>query len=752
MVGWRGAASLCLALAAAGFTAAADTAVVVAPRAVWRGMEHHVSVTFASAVTGSVQVSLQQGSATPITTTPLAIAGSASALLAVIVPLDAPLGDYACSATLTPSGGGDPSSTASTTVTVKAGGNQLLLETDKSIYKPGSTVQLRVLSFDAALLPRSTPITVTVTNPQDAKIQRWMDVAPTSATGEALGVVALTLPLASEPVLGEYTISAEVAGADAATATFLVDRYVLPRFGVELGLLTVDGAELTEASTLGTDARVLTGKVSAMFTFGQPVQNALVAVSLTQDDTVGGGPGLFGGVQRSSDGGSDGERSVGAATGRTNADGVFEFTIQLTHCADAYSTDPCVRHGWGSSTLKGTAEVTEDGTSETAAAESAPIAVTSQYDDSRSSIQAAISGDELMYAGEPVSFTVSATGVPDTASAAVTLEVAAEFACTQASWDRHAVPVCADGADSTTPVRGDGWEAYGWCTVTLDASHTKALTLTIDPAASGLSDCTADTLSIYARPAGSTSWSSRVELTVYRAALSLADSVLAIAEASPTTAEESLRFVVSAAWGALDAGEVHWELIVRGDILLAGTSVTDATGAQAVSVVATAPQLAMLAGGCQLAVHVFRPTSSGSMELVAQSLALSAADIEKLSGFAVGPSSPAAYSLAATFDRAEAAPGESLAVAVAVSGADALAQPEDVRSWLLAVDSSLHLLGGDSAIQPGSVEEALAVYSTAGPDLATQCNRKSAADILGTAGLALAAGSSVSLSECADPP
>ena len=64
-------------------------------------------------------------------------------------------------------------------------------------------------------------------DPQGAKIQRWMDVAPTSATGEALGVVALTLPLASEPVLGDYTISAEVAGADAATATFLVDRYVV---------------------------------------------------------------------------------------------------------------------------------------------------------------------------------------------------------------------------------------------------------------------------------------------------------------------------------------------------------------------------------------------------------------------------------------------------------------------------------------------------------------------------------------------
>ena len=286
MVGWRGAAWMCLALAAAGFTAAADTAVVVAPRAVWRGMEHHVSVTFASAVTGTVQVSLQQGSATPITTTPLVIFGT-SALLAVTVALDAPLGDYVCSATLTPSGGGDPSSTASTTVTVKEGGNQLLLETDKSIYKPGSTVQLRVLSFDAALLPRSNLITVTVTNPQGAKIQRWMDVAPeTSATGEALGVVALTLPLASEPVLGDYTISAEVAGADAATATFLVDKYVLPRFGVELELLTVDGTELTDASTLGTDARVLTGKVSAMFTFGQPVQNALVAVSLTQGSLV----------------------------------------------------------------------------------------------------------------------------------------------------------------------------------------------------------------------------------------------------------------------------------------------------------------------------------------------------------------------------------------------------------------------------------------------------------------------------------
>eukprot|EP01052_Picozoa_sp_SAG31_P030154 SAG31_NODE_3068_length_4720_cov_9.192258_3_plen_934_part_00 len=749
MIGPHGATTRCLALALALALAlvprqrvdASGMAVLLAPRAIWRGMEHHVSVTFAAEVSGSVQLQLQQRSGSPITSAPVQLTVGTSALLAITVPIDAPVGDYFCFATFTPYSG-DASTSGSTTVNVRAGGNQLLLETDKSIYKPGNTVQLRVLSFDSALLPRSVPVTVTVTNPQGAHIMRWRDAAGEVSTegGEALGVLALMFPLATEPVLGDYTVTAQAAGADAKTTSFLVDKYVLPTFRVEIDLHTIDGTELS-ASTLSTGAQELTGKISAMFTFGKPLRGAAVAVTLVQSESMD---------SESMDvEHSGGARVVGTAMGQTNDLGEFDFSIQLTHCADLYRSGPCIRHGWTSSTVTGMVVVTEDGTAETASAQSEPVVVSSLHDSSESSTQATITGDELLYTGQPVAFTVSAVGVSESASPVV-LEVAAEFTCTE-GYDSHAVEVCPEAAGSAAPLRdNNSWEAYGWCSVALDADHTKGLTLALTTADS-IPGCTIDTLNIHARPAGSTSWSSRGHLSMYRAAVSLADSVLEIAKVSVTTATESLRFVVSAGWGTLGSGDVHWELIVRGDILLAGTSVADpSTGAQAVSVVATIPQQTMLRGGCQLAVHAFRPIDGSSSELVAQSLVLTAAEIQALTSVTAGMAGSASYSLAATFDRAETAPGESVAVTVAVAGSELLTQPEEVRSWLLAVDSSLHVLGSDNAIQRGQVEEALAVYTTTGPELAIPCNRKSAVDILASAGLAIAAGSSVLLSECAD--
>lgn len=78
----------------------------------------------------------------------------------------------------------------------------VFIQTDKAVYKPGQEVKFRVVSLDKDLTPSSQKLPlVFLQDPSGNRIAQWRELSPRQ------GIVDLSLPLASEPALGTYTIS-----------------------------------------------------------------------------------------------------------------------------------------------------------------------------------------------------------------------------------------------------------------------------------------------------------------------------------------------------------------------------------------------------------------------------------------------------------------------------------------------------------------------------------------------------------------
>ncbi len=182
---------------------------------------------------------------------------------------------------------------------------RILLSTDKPIYQPGQRVHIRALVLHAA---DRTPLgnRVLVVDVQDPKGNRvFRRVQHTSEHG----IVAVTFPIADAVHLGMYTVRARVVpSTDPATwqrtlaeteRSFRVDRYVLPRFKVEL----------TTDRTFYLPGDVLNGTVSARYFFGKPVDRGRVTVTLQ----------TF----------AAGWQTIAELTGTLNAEGTWTFSTAL---------------------------------------------------------------------------------------------------------------------------------------------------------------------------------------------------------------------------------------------------------------------------------------------------------------------------------------------------------------------------------------------------------------------------------------
>ena len=130
----------------------------------------------------------------------------------------------------------------------------LLIETDKPIYKPGQTIQARVLVLTNELRPTSSEVNVEIIDGKGIKIFRK------SLTTNAFGVAPFKLALASELNFGTWKITAE-SGSASGTVDVRVEKYVLPRFEVELD--TTQDYFLVDQEISGT--------VNANYFFGKPV-------------------------------------------------------------------------------------------------------------------------------------------------------------------------------------------------------------------------------------------------------------------------------------------------------------------------------------------------------------------------------------------------------------------------------------------------------------------------------------------------
>lgn len=183
--------------------------------------------------------------------------------------------------------------------------DRILLTTDKPLYQPGQTIHLRSLALDgpsrAAIADQ--PITLEVEDGKGNKVFKKRDRT------DRFGIASADFELADEVNFGPYHIRAILGDADSPSTqekTVTVDRYVLPKFKVEIEL---SGDAAKQQSSYYSPGETVSGKITARYLFGKPLTNAEVTVVLTTFD-----------VQ---------SVELGRLNGKMDADGHFPFSSKL---------------------------------------------------------------------------------------------------------------------------------------------------------------------------------------------------------------------------------------------------------------------------------------------------------------------------------------------------------------------------------------------------------------------------------------
>ncbi|XP_069836193.1 alpha-2-macroglobulin-like isoform X2 [Dendropsophus ebraccatus] len=118
----------------------------------------------------------------------------------------------------------DESITNTSKVLVRKQITNVLIQTDKAVYKPGQMVRFRVMSINEDFNPENIMIPIVeIQDPGRNRISQWLNV------NLSQGIADLSLLLSSEPPLGMYTIKTKNFAQ-----TFSVEEYVLPKFEVNL--------------------------------------------------------------------------------------------------------------------------------------------------------------------------------------------------------------------------------------------------------------------------------------------------------------------------------------------------------------------------------------------------------------------------------------------------------------------------------------------------------------------------------------
>jgi CD109 antigen len=134
----------------------------------------------------------------------------------------------------------------------------VFLETDKPIYKPGQTIQMRVITLNAELKPANELVTVEVLDAKGIKIFR------SEVVTDAFGMAGLELPISTEPNLGVWKITATTPKTET-QLDVRVEEYVLPKYEIAV--------ELPKEWFLANEP--IRGKISAEYSFGKPVAGEL---------------------------------------------------------------------------------------------------------------------------------------------------------------------------------------------------------------------------------------------------------------------------------------------------------------------------------------------------------------------------------------------------------------------------------------------------------------------------------------------
>ncbi|KAH0622086.1 hypothetical protein JD844_024050, partial [Phrynosoma platyrhinos] len=134
----------------------------------------------------------------------------------------------------------------------------VFLQTDKSVYKPGQDVKIRIVTLYPDLKPFNTPVNIYIRDPRRNLIQQWL-----TQNGK-LGKIAKQFKLSKHPVLGDWSLHVEVNG-QVHHQIFTVMEYVLPKFEVFL----------TTPLHYSPKATTFNGTATAKYTYGKPVKGKL---------------------------------------------------------------------------------------------------------------------------------------------------------------------------------------------------------------------------------------------------------------------------------------------------------------------------------------------------------------------------------------------------------------------------------------------------------------------------------------------
>lgn len=170
----------------------------------------------------------------------------------------------------------------------------IMLVTDKPLYQPGQTIHMRALVLRRPHLKPDAGQQV-ILEVRDSKGNK---VFKRKLTTNKFGAAWADFSLADELNLGRYECRAIVADVQA-VKTVTVKRYVLPKFKVTV----------TTARPYYLPGMELSGSVSAQYFFGKPVSGGKVEVVAKTFDVE--------------------YNTVATVTGRTDADGNFDFSLRL---------------------------------------------------------------------------------------------------------------------------------------------------------------------------------------------------------------------------------------------------------------------------------------------------------------------------------------------------------------------------------------------------------------------------------------
>ncbi|KAI8043711.1 hypothetical protein M5D96_005049 [Drosophila gunungcola] len=140
--------------------------------------------------------------------------------------------------------------------------NWIYIQTDKATYKPNDTVQFRVLFVDRNTRPATIdkPITIEIHDGAKNMIKQWEDVKPTK------GTFTEKLQLSDQPVLGNWTMTVRIKDMAEETKTFVVDKYVMPKFEVKV---------ITKKDVVHSQGYIM-ATIVAKYTFRKPVKGTVV--------------------------------------------------------------------------------------------------------------------------------------------------------------------------------------------------------------------------------------------------------------------------------------------------------------------------------------------------------------------------------------------------------------------------------------------------------------------------------------------